>query len=864
MVWDLLRRRVLLPWAFASLAGLPGVSRAEASGGAREAVSGVREAAAVAIEAQPLAQALAAFTDLTHLQLVYVSQLVLGKVSQGVPAGLPPSPALARLLTGTGLDFLFLNSRTIKLFERPRANRVEAPVAGRTAEANDPPGSLEEVVVSATKRDEFLSAVPMSISVLSAANLEASGIRGISGVAAVTAGVEYDYSSQYGPAILTNIAIRGISSDKGDATTGIYIDDTPIQSPHTTFGNAYPVTFDLAQVEVLRGPQGVLFGRSAEGGAIRFITREPSTTIASQLYESELSVTDLHGTNVEAGAAAGGPLIDGVLGARVSLWYRHDGGYVDHVDPISGTSIDANSNRTASQALRLGLAWEPTDALRITPSFSHQSLRLHDSPVFFVDQSTPTPGDLVNGKLLRQPSVDGFNMGSITVVDRWGAANLTAITSYFDRTATATVDTTNSAGIFYFGGYGSPLGPGFPTSHADAVPTQLDLRQRQLSEEVRLTSADSAARLTWLGGLFYSRLSQDASEDTYVITSPSVPGIFSDNRDAVSEISVFGQTRWSMTPYWSAGAGMRLGWLKNTGSSRRGGYANPEAIPFVQYSQWESLPPTPRFDLSFQPDSRNLFYAAAAMGFRKGDSNGASPAHCGATVDAGAYGPDSVWSFEWGAKNQLFDRRLQLDSSVFYIRWEDIQERVYDVCGNGFTTNVGRAISRGFDLGADALLTDQLHVGLSMGYLDVRYARSVKTGQGQVIVDRGTVVGGVPSVPAPWSGTAGLRYEWPSLRAGTAYVRAEDIVHSRNPGPFSESDVNSISYDARLRADPPTNLVNLQLGLISGPTNVRLFVNNTFNKLPFLQRFADAPGSAPIYAYTLTPRTWGVVGTWNF
>jgi len=260
-----------------------------------------------AIEAQPLTQALTAFTASTHLQLVYVSQLALGRSSHAVPAGVPATAGLTHLLEGTGLDFKFLNDRTIKLFERPAraAAATPRPKSGGSETAAD---SLEEIVVSATKRDEFLSTVPMSIRVLSPEDVEASGIQGIAGIAALTTGIEYDFSSQYGPGILSNIAIRGISSDKGDATTGIYVDDTPIQTPHTTFGNAYPVTFDLAQVEVLRGPQGVLFGRGAEGGAIRFITNEPSTSSVSQLYRSEVSTTDHGGTSVEFGAAAGGPL----------------------------------------------------------------------------------------------------------------------------------------------------------------------------------------------------------------------------------------------------------------------------------------------------------------------------------------------------------------------------------------------------------------------------------------------------------------------------------------------------------------------------------------------------------------------------
>ncbi|MEA3108067.1 MAG: hypothetical protein QOI88_2672 [Gammaproteobacteria bacterium] len=816
------------------------------------------------IAAQPLTQALAAFTSSTHLQLVYVSQLALGRISHTVPAGLPATAGLAHLLEGTGLDFQFLNDRTIKLFERPRTVRVPATNPGResTGSNSSAADSLDEVVVSATKRDEFLSTVPMSISVLSPEDMDASGIQGIAGIAALTTGIEYDFSSQYGPGILSNIAIRGISADQGDATTGIYVDDTPIQTPHTTFGNAYPVTFDLAQVEVLRGPQGVLFGRGAEGGAIRFITNEPSTTTVSQLYRSEISATDQGGTNFEIGAAVGGPLIAGAVGARVSAWYRNDGGYVNRVDPLTGGVVDADANRSASRAVRISMAFEPNDSLRITPSFSHQSMNLHDTPVFYAEPPPQRAGVLENGKLLRQPAVDDLMIGSLVLADRLGTANLTSITSYVDRTATATVDTTNVAGIVFFEGFGNPLGHAFPTSYADAVPTLLTLHQIHLSEEVRVASADPAARIKWLGGVFYSRLRQDSTQDTYLIAAPSNPGILSDDYNTITESSAFGEVRWSLNSYWSLGTGMRTGWLQTRSAASASGFANTGIPPFAQ-SHGEKLPPTPRFDLAYQPDSRNLFYAAIAKGFRAGGYGG-SPIRCAGNVDPTTFGPDSVWSFEVGTKNQLLDRRVHLDTSLFDIHWNGIQERVQDSCGNSFTTNAGAARSTGFDFSADALVTDRFLMAAAVGYLDVRYTRTLRTADGNVIVDRGTVVGGVPSVPAPWSGTISARYEWPLAGATTAYLRAEEIAHSHNPGPFTELETNSLSYDPRLSADPATYLLNLQLGLTQLGVNVRIFVNNTTNARPLLQRYADAPGSALVYAYTLRPRTVGLMGSWTF
>ena len=231
------------------------------------------------IPAQPLSRALAAFADQTGLPLVYVSTLGEGRVSHGARVGMPPAAALRTLLGGTGLDFVFLNSRTIKIFEIPKPATMNA-------------AALEEIVVSATKRDESLNKVPISVTVFSAEAIDASSIRGIADLAALTPGVEYDSNAHWGAGVLTNLAIRGVDSRVGASTTGVYIDDAPIQARNGNFGNPYPVTFDLARIEVLRGPQSTLFGAGAEGGAIRFITNEPSTTSYTGLLRSEFSATE--------------------------------------------------------------------------------------------------------------------------------------------------------------------------------------------------------------------------------------------------------------------------------------------------------------------------------------------------------------------------------------------------------------------------------------------------------------------------------------------------------------------------------------------------------------------------------------------
>jgi outer membrane receptor protein involved in Fe transport len=420
------------------------------------------------------------------------------------------------------------------------------------------------------------------------------------------------------------------------------------------------------------------------------------------------------------------------------------------------------------------------------------------------------------------------------------------------------------AGVDYFGGFGNPLGPEFPTSYSDAIPSLLSQHQIQESAEMRIASSAPSAPFNWLGGVFYSRLSESSTKNTFAITAPSNPGILVDQDDVTREVSIFGNGRWSFTSQWSAGAGMRIGWTRTNGWSRNGGFANAGAAPFTQSSDRETLPPTPRLDLSYQPDSLTLLYAAVARGFRSGGINSNRPIECDGSTDPLAYAPDSVWSFELGAKSRVLGNHLQLDASVFDIRWPGVQVYVSDACGHGLTTNAGEARSIGFDLDMDAMVTEQLRVTLSLGMLDARYVRTVKAANGDLIVDKGTVVGGVPSVPAPWEGTLSARYDWPLALEFKGYVRMEEIVHSHNPGPFSELNPQNVNYDPSLRADPATYVLNLQLGMTRGHSDVRLFVDNALNSQPELQRDVDAPASPLVYAYTFKPRTVGARGNWHF
>src|ERR1700686_3765008 len=192
-------------------------------------------------------------------------------------------------------------------------------------------GQLQEIIVTSTRREESLSKVPISVTAMTQEDMDTKGVKDIADMGRFPPGIAIDNSGT------NNISIRGISSTGGAGTTGIYIDDTPIQIRGLAFNpdDALPKSFDIDRIEVLRGPRGTLFGAGSEGGTVRYITTQPSLTKTSIYGRSEASFTQGGKPSYEAGLAAGGPIIDGAFGARGTIWFRRDGGWIDRVDPTA-------------------------------------------------------------------------------------------------------------------------------------------------------------------------------------------------------------------------------------------------------------------------------------------------------------------------------------------------------------------------------------------------------------------------------------------------------------------------------------------------------------------------------------------------
>ena len=578
---------------------------------------------------------------------------------------------------------------------------VGMPVAAQDTEEDDD----REIVVTATLRSENLSDVPVSVAAFSKETMDQQGVRRIDDIAAKTPGVTFTRADGRNASAAT-ISIRGISSAAGSATTGIYIDDTPIQVRAIGFSayNPFPAVFDLERVEVLRGPQGTLFGAGSEGGTLRFITPRPDLNDVEAYGRAELATTKGGAESYELGAAVGVPLIADKLAFRASGYYRRDGGFIDRVDfdrvtREPTTMVDENANSQDTLVFASSLAFAPTETLTITPSVFYQKITNDESNTYWEALSDPDESEYRTGTAIPNTGRDRFVLPALKVELELGDVTFVSNTSFFDRNQTAVNDyTAFETGIWA----GNPYYP--PGVEAQALQFN---EQKNFTQEVRLQSADPDARFSWVLGAFYSHNKQRAAqfvENEYlddpillgfpVTPDPNGPTLFDiifggvpladgrftfvlDDMEALDEqLAGFGQIDFKVTDQLTLTAGVRVADTKFEADAH---FYGPVVGPEVNDNgAQKETPVTPKFGISYEINEDNMLYASAAKGYRVGGYNPAVGVPCGVTAgpnpipgtslgDLGLtdrpafFDSDSVWSYEVGSKNRLFDNRLQID-----------------------------------------------------------------------------------------------------------------------------------------------------------------------------------------------------------
>ena len=746
---------------------------------------------------------------------------------------------------------------------------------------------LEEVIVTAQRREEDINRVPISIEAFSQADLDTRDIKTIGDVASITPGVDFR------PVGYRNwIAIRGISLNAGGGvaglgpdTTALYVDDAPIQARYANaaVANAVPYVFDVDHIEVLRGPQGTIFGASAEGGAIRLISHAPSLTQYSGFARAEGSQIDGGGFNSEMGVAYGGPIVQDKLGFRVSGWSTHDGGFINNDPsqhpqpwPVAGGLVESNVNKAEKYAARAALLWKPTSAVTVDAAFYYQKRHQNSADLYDATVGNPGDGNFISTRGLIQPINDTFYTPSLKVVFDLGWGQLTSVSAYLRRDDSQGYDYTTVLPP----AFGFPL----PTTMADAEPTIVGTNQDNFTQEIRLQTPNATDRLRWTLGLYYSHLHQ---HDFETVAAPSwclVPngmvyrntgqtclqyhgfnlfqGLYTYSSDQYfgdKSKAVFANAEFDINAHFTVFGGARYEkqdstYLTISDGPLAGGPSNEGATS-------GSSIVAPKAGINWKVDDQTLVYFSAAKGYRAGGVN--IPVHLqvqscidqlNALGNPTGYKPDYLWSYELGAKRTTLNRRLSIEGSIYHIDWSNIISSIHiPACATHVAANLGKAKSEGFDLSMKALLTPNWTAGLYVAYTNAQYV-SDSTLFGETTARSGQAISDI----SPWNVTAELGYQAPLTGNTVWYTHVEDRYNNRNNKLVPAEDPTVAGYDPDVRTNPAVNQLNAHLGLrFSGAADVSLFATNLLNAHPVLNRH-DGLIDITSGAFTIRPRTFGV------
>lgn len=750
-----------------------------------------------------------------------------------------------------------------------------------SAERTDPrPG--DEIVVTAQRRTESVQDVPISITALSRQSLDSRGVRSVDDLSKFSPGLNFSRTNITQNST-TNISIRGVSSQSGAGTTGIYIDDAPIQIRNLGYssGNAYPQIFDLERVEVLRGPQGTLFGAGSEGGTVRFLLPTPSVTDTQIYARGELGFTQGGAASWEAGAALGLPIVQDKVGLRISVSHRRNGGYVDRVNYITGAMVEKNANDGEVTVARAALTLKPSETVTITPSLFFQELRQGDADTYWVELSNPSTRDYRNGNAIASPNRDRFLLPSVKVEADLGAISLISSTSYLSRQQHVTSDyTTFDSALFV----GTPYFPAGAFSNSDFYNSQ-----RSFTQEVRLQSASGpASRLTWVLGGFYQHAKQVASQNVPAAFLPAffqqrtglnfaqIFGVGLVNGDSIyvqdpyqsvdRQLAAFGQVDFKLTEHLKLTAGLRYANARFSGFSSKYGPVVGSATPLTSSGKLQENPVTPKFGVVYDFDRDNNVYFTAAKGFRIGGYNPRLPNTCrndlaalGLQTNPETFASDSVWSYEVGSKNSFAGGKLRVNLSAYQIDWKNIQQSVLLAgCGDNFVANLGSARIRGGDLQIDARPTDSLNFTLSMAYthgqfLETVYGSASPGPNTAAVASAGDRVQG-PPLQVAFSGN----YTVPVMDNSLGYIHVDYLHQSGEPKNVAGNNPKSISYDPDYYRMRSSNVVNLRVGLTRGPLDASIFVNNLLDSDKPLTVSHEARNSPLFRGIIMRPRTIGL------
>lgn len=719
----------------------------------------------------------------------------------------------------------------------------------------DENGSLDEIVVTAEKFISTVQSTPISVSAISGDQLAESGITSVEGLAHEVPGLSMRTA---GPG-QTEYEARGLASNGGASpTVGFYLDEIPLSSPAASQTGKVvmdPNLYDTARIEVLRGPQGTLYGSGSMGGTVRVITNQPV------LHEFQGSV---QGTlsDTQGGSGNGGgnfmmniPLGE-VLALRIVGSDSYRSGWIDRIvlndypthtapgtfgsvlnAPVQSVKTDANTEYL--YGARASLLFQPSDDFSMTASALWQHLALGAYDEF---DSPPGPNYLARYEAfpVNEPTADVIHIYGLTVKGDLGFADLTSATSYWKRYSTQTQDASGSLYYTSYEEYVNQPSPAPPFPPLLRVPYSEIDPSRQFSQEIRLGSREDD-RVHWVTGAFYSDLRSTWIEnDSSPNNTVSYQGTYfeANNPYHVEQLAFFADGSYKLTDTLKLSAGLRWYRYQSSQDEQEWGlvpYIAPNAAPGPPINtRAADRGFNPRVDLSYSPTKDFTGYISASKGFRPGGANEQLPQPACPAAPLN-FSSDSVWDYELGEKARMFDGWLSINSDVYYIKWYGVQQSVTLPCGYQYQANAGNARSFGPELEIRAKLTTEWTLSASGAYTDVKltdpsaaYTEYLMTG---AIRPSGNTwcasadgcTGPILNVPKA-TGSLALDY---ATTLATNYRLTARIADSW-VGPTMDE---AYYFGIRL---PPYSLSNARVGLSRDRWSVSLFVDNLTNKVALL------------------------------
>lgn len=807
------------------------------------------------------------------------------------------SLSVVALLSGVAGSAFMLN---------PVSSRAQTAVAP----SNKPPAQLEEVIVTAQKRTQDVKNIPISISAIGGAALARAHITGYEDLTRSVPSVSFAAGGGNGVGEgETFIEVRGVSSTSGSATTGLYLDDTSITvSQASGVGGVQPLAVDLNRIEVLRGPQGTLYGASSEGGTVRFIENQANLAAFEGKIVSDVSGTFRGGVNYMELGVVNIPIIPDKLAIRGNFAYGDDSGWIDNYS-LTGQLQKKGVNSVRHELVRLNIVAKPANNLTITTNLFYQRNNQNDAPIFEIQDPAfaaanaslippPVPSDGLYRQhfLTQQYARDQLFVPSLTVQYSADYGDFTSISSYLQRNFQRQTDGQDYDSYFLANLVDSIIPNSKTLSGMGnlAAPVVQPARFNTYSEEFRFNShrMDVFNMPVHLVAGFYFSDQQEFDRDYqsipgisaafesiygYGINSaqsplgdPAYSGFWTNDSitdqrsyQDTRQYAGFGQIDIDLLPRLHASAGFRYVFAQFSSTFESSYHffdtLGPDGSLFIDTKQ-NDYAGTPKFSLTYDVTDQTNIYATISEGYRLGGANTSPPptgqgnvcqadyTYLGITAPTSSFGPDHLWSYELGSKMRLLDNTLSIDGAGYDIEWSQIQQSFYlPFCGYPYTLNVGAARSYGaeFQVSYKPSVVPGLTVGLNGNISHATITQS----DSPTVVAVGQNVLFVPVYSLNLSG----EYRWTVSGRYNFFVRGDYDMTGRSYGSYITSNPGYVNH--------PYAVLNGSIGLTEGLYEVDLYAKNLLDNHTIIQ---TPTLNLQVTGYTVRPLTIGIAATRKF